>query len=313
MPFRYLGSILLFAGAMALTSCQHKAVHSDPPPISAPTVSETAAPPVAIRAQTPFVAPRSSPKKVALVLGPGGAKAWAHVGVLKALQRERIPVTKVMGLEWGALVGALFSQKGQVNDVEWKLYKMEQRNLPRPTGLFTGKGPARVGVMDEYLAETFGRVDVAETSLSFSCPARNLQTGMVIWSTRGLLKDVIRRCLAYPPVFAVEMGAVAAPSLALEAIQKLKVEGYDPIILVDVLASADPVGQDALPDHVTHVILWQEIKRAIDQAKLANVEVITVETGRFPMGSFGASKELRQLGDDTGRAAARKLVERYGF
>src|SRR5689334_6496276 len=47
---------------------------------------------------------KEEPKKVAVILGPGGAKALAHVGVLRALQEQRIPIGKVIGLEWGALI-----------------------------------------------------------------------------------------------------------------------------------------------------------------------------------------------------------------
>src|SRR5580658_9748240 len=43
---------------------------------------------------------------VAVVLGPGGNKAIAHAGVIKALQENRIPIARIVGVEWGALVAA---------------------------------------------------------------------------------------------------------------------------------------------------------------------------------------------------------------
>src|SRR5690606_6316175 len=111
---------------------------------------------------SPAPGPAPVAKKVAVILGPGGAKAFAHVGVLKALQQNRIPIDKVVGLEWGALVGALFASKGQVHDLEWKLYKMEQHNLPYSKGLFNSKGPGEqtAKVMDKFIQESFGREDI---------------------------------------------------------------------------------------------------------------------------------------------------------
>src|SRR5690348_12640780 len=70
------------------------------------------------------------PKKVGIILGPGGAKALAHAGVLKELQKARIPIQNVIGLEWGALIGGLFAQRGQAHEMEWKLIKLERQSLP---------------------------------------------------------------------------------------------------------------------------------------------------------------------------------------
>ena len=54
--------------------------------------------------------PKDLPK-IGLVLGPGGAKTMAHIGVLRALIGQKVSVDFVLGLEWGALVGALCSLK----------------------------------------------------------------------------------------------------------------------------------------------------------------------------------------------------------
>lgn len=248
-----------------------------------------------------------------MVLGPGGAKTFAHVGVLKALQQQRVPVEKVVGLEWGALMGALFANKGQVNDMEWKLYKMEQRELPRPSGFFARRNDETVRVMDEFLMETFGRDEIARGKIPFSCPARSLWTGVVAWQNRGAYKDAVKRCLSYPPVFKIQGTFIAGASQAAEAIEALAQEGFDLIILVNVLGSAMPVAQDALLENVNHVILWQEVKRALAAAGKMNVEMLSVDTSAFPIMNFSAKKELIQLGEQSGRVAARDWVTKYGL
>ena len=106
--------------------------------------------------QSPPPPAHNEARKVAVILGPGGAKAFAHVGVLKAFQQQRIPIDKIEGLEWGALIGALYSEKAQINDVEWKLYRMEQRNLPLPKGFFAKRlGEETIKIMDDYLQDAF--------------------------------------------------------------------------------------------------------------------------------------------------------------
>lgn len=263
----------------------------------------------------PQPVPQDVPKKVAVILGPGGGKTFAHVGVLKALQQMRVPIHKVVGLEWGALMGGLFAVKGAVHDMEWKLYKMEQQNLPHPKGFFgrKGVGEESVNVMSGFLREAFARGDLASSKIPFTCPARSIWTGVVNWQTRGTYHDVIKKCLVYPPVFRTQGTFLAGASQATEAIERLVKEGYNVIIFVNVLGSAMPVAQENLPDNLIHVVLWQEVKRAISEAAKYNIDFINVDTSQYPIARFDGKKDLIVLGEKVGGPAASALVSKYRF
>lgn len=255
------------------------------------------------------------PKKVALILGPGGGKAFAHVGVLKALQQQRIPIDKVVGLEWGALMGGLFAARGAVHDMEWKLYKMEQQNLPHPKGFFSSKGVGEesVNVMDGFLKDAFAKEDVSRSKVAFTCPSRSIWSGTVTWQTRGPYNEAVKRCLAFPPVFKAQGAFLAGASQATEAIERLVKEGYNIIIFVNVLGSAMPVAQENLPDNSIHVILWQEIRRALGEASKYNIDIVNVDTSAFPIARFDGKKDLIVLGEKVGGAAATALLTKYRF
>jgi NTE family protein len=270
--------------------------------------------PVAPATETPLPPPpqKEEPKKVAVILGPGGAKAFAHVGVLHALQQQRVPIDKVIGLEWGALVGGLFANKGQVNDLEWKLYKMEQAHLPHPKGFFK-RSDDTVRVMDDFFSDAFGKDEIQRAKIPFECPARSLYSGVVAWQDRAGFREAMRRCMPYPPVFQIQGSFIAGASQGLEAIEHLAKQGYNVIILVNVLGSAMPVAQDALLENVNYVILWQEVKRALGEASKLNVETINVDTSNFPVSNFDGKKELIQLGEAAGSRAAGSLITKYGF
>ncbi len=253
-------------------------------------------------------------KKVAVILGPGGAKSFAHVGVLKAFQQQRIPIEKIVGLEWGALIAGLYAVKGQTHDVEWKLYKMEQQNLLSPKGFFNRRSDENsIGIMDSFLNESFGNEEIGRAKVPFTCPTRSIYSGVVGWQSRGLFKDVVKRCMQFPPIFRQQGTFLAGASQASEAVEMLVKEGYNVIILVNVLGSALPVGQDSLRDNLNYVILWQEIKRAILETSRLNIDTVTVDTSSYPMLQFGAKKDLISLGEAAGAKAAAELISKYRF
>jgi NTE family protein len=319
-------SIVSIFVSLLMAGCQSRPLKNEPKtggvgsggvggqPVPRPPLNQTPPQQTSDGGRTEPILPRPTGAKVAVILGPGGAKSFAHVGVLKALQQQRIPVEKVVGLEWGALMAALYAQKGQSHDLEWKLYKMEQKNLPRPKGFFSrGGGETNVKVMEDFLTEAFGKDEATKTKLRFACPTRSIYSGVVSWQDRGLLKDVVKRCLAYPPVFQVQGTFFAGASQAREAIELLTNENFGTIILVNVLGSALPVAQDGLLDNSQTVILWQEVRRALLEASQLNVETISVDTSAYPILQFESKRDLVLLGEVAGQKAAAALVHKYGF
>ena len=61
------------------------------------------------RAQSPPARPPPEPGCIGLVLGGGGARGAAHIGVLQVLEREHIPICRVSGTSMGAIVGGLYA------------------------------------------------------------------------------------------------------------------------------------------------------------------------------------------------------------
>ena len=109
--------------------------------------------------------------KVGLILGPGGMKAYAHIGVLRELQRARVPVTAVAGLEWGAIIGGLYSVQGQANDAEWKAFKLREADLPS-SGFLSSRAKAQpISTLNEFLETSFGTGAIEKAKIDFGCPA----------------------------------------------------------------------------------------------------------------------------------------------
>lgn len=298
---------------VSLSACQ-TAGKRPQPRMTGVEVNTPSSAPTQVPGEPPPTPSREEAKKVAVILGPGGAKALAHLGVLRAFQQQRIPVAKVIGLEWGALIGQLYAAKGQVHDVEWKLYKMEQKGLPRVKGFFSKKlGEDSVRIMDDYFQDVFGSEDISADKIPFSCPSRSLWSGVISWQNRGSAKEAMKRCLPFPPLFKAQGTFIAAASAVAESVEMLRAQGFNVIILVNVLGSAMPVAQDSLLDNLNYVILWQEIKRAVLEAERLNVEIVNVDTNSIPLVQFDSKKDLIGRGESAGGKAAAAMITKYGF
>lgn len=276
--------------------------------VSSEEVAENKTPPPAeptpVAAQLP---------KVAVVLGPGGVKAFAHAGVLKELEKARIPIDAIVGLEWGAMVGALFAQNGKIHEVEWKLYKLQKADLPGK-GLFSTRFKAEpIKVLDEYFQKNIGGASVDNAKLEFACPSLSLWSGTLVWQTRGSLKGVLSKCMPYPPLFRPSSPWMAASFALADSVRYLKKKGYKVVIYVNVLGSGELLQQEELLEEYQSALLWQEIRRTQKAMQSMATDVIEVDTKQYKMFDFDNRTGLVGLGELAGSRHARKIAEKYGF
>ena len=93
--------------------------------VQAPVVvASTVATAVKAAASSPAPAPQARPR-IGLVLSGGGARGIAHVGVLKILERERIPIDVISGTSMGAIVGGLYASGMSAAQIEAELKQLQ--------------------------------------------------------------------------------------------------------------------------------------------------------------------------------------------
>jgi NTE family protein len=74
-------------------------------------------------------------KSICLALGGGGARGFAHIGVLKVLEREKIPISQIVGTSMGAIVGAVYAQSGDIQLVETKFRELMTSPVFKSSGM----------------------------------------------------------------------------------------------------------------------------------------------------------------------------------
>ena len=258
----------------------------------------------------------SSPK-VGLILGPGGARTFAHAGVISGLESSGINLDMIIGIEWGALVGAIYAQSPKSRELEWRINKIGEFELKNNSGLF-GSGLERVRV--QKFTDQFGiskNALVEDFSMEFQCPSLSMTSGYVKWVSRGKLGAVLSRCLTYAPYFESESDWVSSASNLKDAVRRLKNQGAQVILISHVLGGGDLLPKKAnLPPSTR--ILWQEIRNSLNQqvtelAKEQNVEIISVVVNHYDILSFDKAGPIIMAGQRAGKHVASKLLKKYDF
>jgi NTE family protein len=141
-------------------------------------------------------------KQIALVLGSGGARGLAHVGVIKAIEENHIPVGIITGTSIGALVGGFYAAGVDVKSMEKivsDVDKMMVAKILMPK--FFGPGFIDNKKVKEFIKSFVGDVKIEDLKISFAAVATDFITGEEVVFRKGLLVDAIMASVAIPAVF----------------------------------------------------------------------------------------------------------------
>jgi NTE family protein len=187
-----------------------------------------------------YVAP-AKPPRVALVLGSGGPRGFAHIGVLKVLEEEGIRPDFIIGSSVGAMVGALYAGGYGAADLEKVAYDMNMLRFFE-IGMLRGKRMSGSGIQGYVNGCLEGRA-IEELRLPFAAAATRMQDSKLVLFTHGDAGLAVRASGADPDEFLpVRVGDTlyidgdAASPVPIHAARML---GAKVVIAVDVSAYAE--------------------------------------------------------------------------
>ncbi len=141
---------------------------------------------------------RLTGRAVGLVLSGGGARAYAHIGVIRALTERGVPIDYVGGASMGAVIAAGLA-------LGWDLEEMDRRirlafvdSSPLDDIAFPMLAMTRGGKVARRLEENFGDVEFADLWRPCFCVSSNLTTGVPQVHRRGLVRAALRASISLP-------------------------------------------------------------------------------------------------------------------
>lgn len=142
--------------------------------------------------------------RVALALGSGGARGYAHLGVVAELQDRGHEIVAVSGTSMGAVVGGLVATDRVDQYVGW-VSGLTQRRMVRladPSwSALAGGGAASAERLMAELDELFGQVAIEDLRVPYTAVATDLLARREVWFQRGPLLPAIRASIAIPGLF----------------------------------------------------------------------------------------------------------------
>ncbi|MEQ9642543.1 MAG: patatin-like phospholipase family protein [Alphaproteobacteria bacterium] len=138
--------------------------------------------------------------RIGLALGSGAGRGWAHIGVLRALERAGVQVDVVAGTSVGALVGGVWLA-GHLDMLEQWALGLNRMRILRYLDVVLGGGLIAGDRLRRVLSENLGDAQIEGLPKRFVAVATELLTGHEIWLRNGPLVDGVRASYALPGVF----------------------------------------------------------------------------------------------------------------
>jgi NTE family protein len=282
-----------------------------------------------------------------LVLSGGGARGMAHVGVLKVLERERIPVDCIVGTSMGAVVGSLYASGYTATEVEALLkaldwdamfsdvvdrtaystrrkeddrsflikaaFGLRDGSLQLPPSLFEGQ---RLSIaLRGALMKSAGIEDFDKLPIQYRAVGANLETGDAVIMDQGDLVNAVRASMAVPGVFPpVSYGPLSlidggvAMNLPVQTAQAM---GAKHIIAVDIGAGLkkreELTNPLSISDQMVTALMQKETRRQRELLKPSDVLLVPA-LGNLSSADFKLGlSEGVPLGEQAAQAALNQL------
>lgn len=253
--------------------------------------------------------------KIGLALGSGGARGLSHIGVLKVLEEEKIPIHMIAGSSIGALIGAIYSAGQNIRAMEKVALRLKRKflldfTLPK-MGFIEGNR-----IRDFVRMFTYNK-NIEDLDIPTAIVATDIRTGEKVIFQKGNVADAARASVAIPGVIVpvkwngkLLVDGGVSDRVPVSVVKEM---GADIVIAVDV-AGFDTNAQIT---HIVDVIIqsmdimqMEIVKRREDLSDI----MIRPDVVKFGSYSFDRAEELIKAGEDACRnqvAQIRSLLEHW--
>jgi NTE family protein len=256
--------------------------------------------------------------KVGIVLGAGGARGMAHLGVLEVFEQHGIPVSFVVGSSIGSIIGAFYADLPASKAHHEKLLNMKARSELNYSPLnsfqyfLTTSAPFSGKSLEDFINKNITAKDFSELRVPFYVVATDIKDGSTIVFNSGDVGKAVRASSAIPPLFSpfthegrtLIDGGFSQP-LPVETAKDLN---PDVIIAIDISNTMPSKSVRCMADAVYKASYINYYWLSKMQAKLADI-AIQPPLDDFDILDEHKSWEIYQIGKDAAIEALPRIIE----
>src|SRR5471032_3203351 len=143
-------------------------------------------------------------KRVALVLGSGGARGYAHIGVIEEIERRGYDIACIAGCSMGAVVGGIYAA-GKLDEYRRWIESLDYLDVLRLVDVSFRLGAIRGEKVFGQIRKIVGEINIEDLRIPYTAVATDLTNQQEIWFQAGCLHQAIRASAAIPSLFTPVM------------------------------------------------------------------------------------------------------------
>lgn len=254
------------------------------------------------------VKPTLPPVKIAVVLGAGASKGFAHIGVLKVLESNKIPVHMIIGTSAGSFVGSLYAYGYNAFELQKLSFSIEKNDVVDL--MIPDNGFIKGEKLEAYINRILKNTPMEKLKIPFYAVATDIQSGKEVVFGSGNTGTAVRASCSIPGIFrpvnisgkVYVDGGVVSP-VAVDAAKRL---GADIVIAVDIAGDFDSSQPEGTIETILQSITIMYSKLAAIQLSKADV-VIKPKVGYISSGDFSKRHEAVLEGEKAALEALPKI------
>jgi len=246
-------------------------------------------------------------KRVALALGSGGARGYAHIGVINELRDRGYEVVGIAGSSMGALVGGVYAAGSLDEFTEWAQTLTQRTMLRLLDPSISAAGVLRAGKILDAVRDMLGDAAIENLPIPFTAVATDLISGKSVWLQRGPVDDAIRASIAIPGIVAPHVldGRLLADGGILDPLPMAPIAAVNADLTVAVSLSGTET--DLRADEPTGLEMTATRDR-LNRLLRTTSALLETPTARSVLNRFGSGAEIAS-GTDNSDAGDSDAVE----
>ena len=265
---------------------------------------------VASCVQKEAVQPQREPARIALVLGGGAARGFAHIGVLKILESNGIPIHMIVGTSAGSFVGSLYAYGLNAYQIQKLSLDIQRSDIADFT--IPDNGFIKGDLLEEYVNRMLRNTTMEKLRIPFYATATELPNGKETVFGTGNTGKAVRASCSIPGVFNPAMignkmyvdGGVVSP-VPVDAAKRL---GADVVIAVDISSDLDTTKPSGTIETILQAINIMSSRISVAQLSRADI-VIRPLVGHIGSADFDRRNDAIIEGEKAALQALPKIRE----